>query len=111
MEFGTLKPPGLDGPAPNCSHARAAFLPGFDQRVRHLVIRELGKAVVVVTQGLETRRLTEAHHLIRFLGELGQYVRRRDRDCHDDLAWRPPLEGADRNLHRRPDDRGTSVNP
>ena len=83
--------PALGGPAPNCSPTRTAFLPGFDQRVRHFVIGKLGEAAVVVTQGMETWRLAEAHDLIRFLGELGQCVGRRDRDRHDDRAGRPPL--------------------
>lgn len=33
----------------------------------------------MVTQGMETCRLAEAHDLIRFLGKLGQCVGRRDR--------------------------------
>ena len=66
---------------------------GFVQCLSHFFVRKLRKCEIVIAEGLEARRLTEAYHLIGFLSEFSHGLWRRDRQSHDiAVAVRPSVD-------------------
>lgn len=65
----------------------------------HLHVAELGKASIVISDCTKAGRLAETHDPVRFLGQLGGAVGRRNGNRHNDLAGRSSSQGANRHFH------------